>query len=75
LTCGDVPRNRRSAVALRDLGTGHEAQFTYDAQGLPLTLTDSWSGTSWQLTADTPYRRIWSIEVSGRPGSRLDLLV
>jgi YD repeat-containing protein len=54
-------------VALRDLPTGHEAQFTYDAQGLPQTLTDSWSGTSWNITADTANRRIASIVVSGRP--------
>jgi RHS repeat-associated protein len=54
-------------VALRDLATGHEAQFTYDTQGLPQTLTDSWSGTSWNLTADTANRRVASIVVSGRP--------
>ena len=34
-------------VALRDLATGREAQLAYDAQGLPQSLTDSWSGTSW----------------------------
>ena len=54
-------------VALRDIATGREAQITYDAQGLPQTIADSWTGVNWILTADAPHRRIGSVAVSGRP--------
>jgi len=52
-------------LALRDLATGREAQIAYDTNGLPATLTDSWSGLAWILTI--AQRRVTSISVSGRP--------
>jgi RHS repeat-associated protein len=54
-------------LALRDLTTGREAQVAYDAGGLPQSLTDSWSGESWNLTFEPGRRRISSISVSSRP--------
>ena len=53
-------------IALRDLGTGREATIAYDASGLPTSITDSWSGTSWQVTMDAANRRVTSIAVNGR---------
>ena len=53
--------------SLRDLRNGREAQITYDGQGRPQALTDSWSGTSWILTMDGANRRVQTIAVSGRP--------
>ncbi|HKR62486.1 MAG TPA: RHS repeat-associated core domain-containing protein [Thermoanaerobaculia bacterium] len=43
-------------VGLRDLMTGHEAQFAYDTQGRPQTLTDSWTGLQWTFTLDAQHR-------------------
>jgi RHS repeat-associated protein len=57
-------------VVLRDLASGHEAQIGYNAQGLPQSLTDSWSGVSWTITTDAQRRLVTSIGVS----SRLDLV-
>jgi len=54
-------------IALRDAGTGREAQITHDSAGLPQSLTDSWSGVRWDLTVDTARRRISSVRVSTRP--------
>lgn len=54
-------------VALRDLATGRVAAFVYGPDGLPQSLTDSWSGTSWNLTIDTVNRRVSSIAVNGQP--------
>ncbi|HEX2100128.1 MAG TPA: DUF6531 domain-containing protein, partial [Candidatus Synoicihabitans sp.] len=54
-------------LVLRDIASGREARITYAADGLPESLTDSWSGTSWLLTIDRPNRRVTSITVSGRP--------
>ncbi|HYH10093.1 MAG TPA: FG-GAP-like repeat-containing protein [Thermoanaerobaculia bacterium] len=52
-------------VTLRHLTSGREAQFTWDAQGLPLRVADSWSGTAWTIAMDTPHRRIRTISVEG----------
>jgi uncharacterized protein RhaS with RHS repeats len=52
-------------VALRNIGTGHEAQIAYDANGLPQTITDSWTGVTWILMI--AQRRVTSIAVAGRP--------
>ncbi|HEX8410545.1 MAG TPA: DUF6531 domain-containing protein, partial [Thermoanaerobaculia bacterium] len=54
-------------LVLRDTTSGREARIGYDAQGLPQSLSDSWSGTSWVLTIDAPSRRVSSIGVGGRP--------
>ena len=54
-------------VALRDTTTGRETLIAYDMNGLPQTVTDSWSGTSWNLTVDGANRRVSSIVVSDRP--------
>jgi hypothetical protein len=54
-------------MALRDIVTGREAQFVYDGQGFPQSLTDSWSGTRWTLTKDATRRLVSSIAVEGRP--------
>lgn len=58
-------------IALRDLTTGREAQFAYDTQGRPQTLTDSWSGIAWTFTLDAQHR-VASI-TAGTVGSRLDV--
>lgn len=52
-------------VAIRELGTGREARITYDAAGVPATLSDSWTGLTWTLT--TVGGRMQSIAVVGRP--------
>jgi len=54
-------------ILLRDLATGRDAQLTYDAQGLPQSLVDVWSGMSWNLTTDATQKRVTSIAVSNRP--------
>jgi RHS repeat-associated protein len=54
-------------LALRDLATGHDAQVTYDLQGLPQSLTDGWNGVRWNLTIDAQKRVVSSISVSTRP--------
>ena len=54
-------------IVLRNVETEREAHFAYDAQGFPLSLTDSWSGTSWNLVRDGPNRRVSAIGVGGRP--------
>ena len=54
-------------LVLRDAASGRETRLTYDADGLPESVTDSWSGTSWLLTIDRAHRRVSSIAVSGRP--------
>jgi RHS repeat-associated protein len=50
---------------LRDIVTGREANFTYDANGLIQTVTDSWTGLAWNITVTTG--RITSISVTTRP--------
>ncbi|HEX8172598.1 MAG TPA: RHS repeat-associated core domain-containing protein [Thermoanaerobaculia bacterium] len=54
-------------LRLGNIATGRFAQLAYDAQGLPQSVTDSWSGLAWLLTVDAVERRITSIAVSGRP--------
>ncbi|HEV7765709.1 MAG TPA: DUF6531 domain-containing protein [Thermoanaerobaculia bacterium] len=54
-------------IAIHNIPTGREAQFAYDGAGRPQSLTDSWSGIAWNLTIDTPNRRIASIAVSDHP--------
>lgn len=54
-------------VAIRNVASGREAQIAYDANGLPQTLTDSWTGTAWNLTVDVAKRLVTSVAVNGRP--------
>jgi RHS repeat-associated protein len=54
-------------LALRDLATGHEAQLAYAGSDVPASLTDSWTGVTWNLAIDSANRRVTSISVSGRP--------
>ncbi|HET8796918.1 MAG TPA: DUF6531 domain-containing protein, partial [Thermoanaerobaculia bacterium] len=51
----------------RELGTGREARITYNASGLPLAVTDSWTELTWTITTDAAKRRVSSIVVEGRP--------
>ena len=53
-------------LVLRDLSSGRDAQVAYNAQGLPQSLTDSWSGVSWIITTDAQRRVVTSIAVSTR---------
>ncbi|MGH9140021.1 MAG: hypothetical protein ACRD2I_02635, partial [Vicinamibacterales bacterium] len=52
-------------IALRNVATGHEAQVSYTAAGLPQTFTDSWTGTTWNLSLDSQ-NRITTIAIAGR---------
>ena len=53
-------------VALRDVATGREIQIGYMGP-YPQTVTDSWTGTRWNLAFDTQRRRVTAITVEGRP--------
>ncbi|MGN6187012.1 MAG: DUF6531 domain-containing protein, partial [Thermoanaerobaculia bacterium] len=52
-------------VELRDLTTGHGAQLSYSANGLPESLTDNWTTATWLLTFSG--RSVSSISVAGMP--------
>ena len=54
-------------LLMRDVASGREARISYSPQGLPQTLTDSWSGVSWNLAIDVTRRVVTSIGVSSRP--------
>src|SRR5215212_5381501 len=49
----------------RQLGTGRELRITYDANGLPLSVTDSWTAVTWNVTVNSTTKRVTSIEAAG----------
>ncbi|HWW61218.1 MAG TPA: DUF6531 domain-containing protein, partial [Thermoanaerobaculia bacterium] len=51
----------------RQLATARSLTVAYDGNGLPLNVTDSWTGVKWLLTTDSSNRRINSIAVEGHP--------
>jgi len=54
-------------VGWRDLATARTGTIAYDAAGLPSSVSDSWSGLTWTVTADPTSRRVTSIAISGTP--------
>jgi YD repeat-containing protein len=53
-------------VSIRELGSAHSLDVTWDNDGLPIAATDSWTGVAWLFTVDSSTRRVSSIAVSGR---------
>ncbi len=48
-------------VGQRDLGTDRQMTIAYDSNGLPSSVTDSWTGLTWTIATDATKRRITSI--------------
>ena len=54
-------------VEYRDLATGRATQITYDPNGLPQSVADSWGTVALTVTTDATNRRVTFIAVNGRP--------
>jgi RHS repeat-associated protein len=54
-------------VGTLELGSGRQMTIAYDAAGLPLSATDSWTYTSWSIVTDPQSRHVTSIFVDGQP--------
>jgi YD repeat-containing protein len=52
-------------VALRESGTNHEITITWDANGRPSSVADSWGSWNWTISTDAG-GRISTISVDGR---------
>ena len=52
-------------AGLRDLATGRRMTITYDGNGLPASVADSWTDLTWTVTTDLAKRRITSITAGG----------
>jgi RHS repeat-associated protein len=53
-------------AAVRDVRTGRAAIVSYDANGLPSSVTDSWTAIGWTLTMDATHRRVLAVDVPSR---------
>jgi len=54
-------------MALREAGTSREVVIAYDANGRPLTVTDTRGSWSWTIATDGTTGRVTSISVDGHP--------
>ncbi|HUP62576.1 MAG TPA: hypothetical protein VNA69_19390, partial [Thermoanaerobaculia bacterium] len=50
-------------AGLRQLGSGREMRVEWSAGGMPVSVTDSWTGLTWTLTTDAVKRRITDIAI------------
>ncbi|HUP62575.1 MAG TPA: hypothetical protein VNA69_19385, partial [Thermoanaerobaculia bacterium] len=50
-------------AGLRQLGSGREMRIEWSAEGMPVSVTDSWTGLTWTLTTDAAKRRITEIAI------------
>src|SRR5436190_5217772 len=52
-------------VGLRDISSGREVRITYDANGLPQSVKDSWTDVTWNVTVNAATKRVTAIETAG----------
>ncbi|HUP61363.1 MAG TPA: DUF6531 domain-containing protein, partial [Thermoanaerobaculia bacterium] len=50
-------------AGLRQIGSGREMRVEWSAGGMPVSVTDSWTGLTWTLTTDAAKRRITDIAI------------